>query len=161
MKHNLEFLKADIQDELKKLELLKSEFQKISDQILKEVKQIPYYDRAAVGYYLHNFYNGCESIFTSIAGFFENDLGDRSWHRDLLKRMKLEISGYRPAVIDEKLFQILNDFRAFRHKFRHAYAFELDWEKERLVALKFDLASELIQKQVLEFLDKLFEIEDK
>ena len=104
----------------------------------------------------------CSSdLFTSIAGFFENDLGDRSWHRDLLKRMKLEISGYRPAVIDEKLYQILNDFRAFRHKFRHSYAFELDWEKERLVALKFELASKLLRKQVLGFLDKLIEIEEK
>jgi len=75
--------------------------------------------------------------------------------------MKLEISGYRPAVIDEKLYQILNDFRAFRHKFRHSYAFELDWEKERLVALKFELASKLLRKQVLGFLDKLIEIEEK
>ena len=152
MKHNLEFLKADIQDELKKLEFLKSEFHKIKDQISKEDRQLPYYDRAAIGYYLHNFTNGCESIFTSIAGFFENDLGDRSWHSDLLKRMKLEISGYRPAVIDEKLFQILNDFRAFRHKFRHADAFELDWGKERLVALKFELASELEPSRNLVFL---------
>ena len=60
MKHNLEFLKADIQDELNKLEFLKSEFYKVGDQVFKENQQIPYYDRAAVGYYLHNFYNGCE-----------------------------------------------------------------------------------------------------
>ncbi len=36
----------------------------------------------------------------AIARFFENDLGPQSWHRDLLKRMKLEIPGFRPKLID-------------------------------------------------------------
>ncbi len=161
MKHNLELLKAEIQDELKKIEFLSLEFSKITDQISKDAKQVPYYDRAAIGYYLHNFYNGCENVFRTIARFFENDLSDQSWHTDLLKRMKLKISGYRPAVIDGELYILLNDFRAFRHKFRHSYAFELDWEKEQTVALKFELATELLHKQVTVFLDKLLEIEEK
>lgn len=66
-------------------------------------------ERGGIGYYLHNFYNGCESIFRSIARYFENDIDGDSWHSDLLKRMKLEINGYRPAVISEDLYIRLQD----------------------------------------------------
>jgi hypothetical protein len=61
------------------------------------------YDRGAIGYLLHNFYNGCENNFRSIVAFFENDLGPGTWHADLLRRMRLEVPGYRPAVIDDEL----------------------------------------------------------
>ena len=33
-------------------------------------EQVPYYDRGAIGYILHSYYNGCENIFNSIARFF-------------------------------------------------------------------------------------------
>ena len=159
MKYNLEFLKADICDELEKLNMLKKEFYLIENKLNEPKEKISFYDRSAIGYYLHSFYNGCENIFKSIARFFENDLGPQTWHSDLLKRMKLNISGYRPRVIDEKLFYLLNDFRGFRHIFRHSYTFELDWEKQRLIALKFNHTFSLLNEQIENFLQKLKEIE--
>ena len=107
-----------------------------------------YYDRGIIGYLLHNFYNGCENIFRSIARFFENDLGPQSWHKDLLKRMKMEILGFRPSVINKELYLLLDDFRAFRYKFRHSYSFELEWEKEKAVAEKLRKTDALFQKQI-------------
>ena len=92
------------------------------------------------------------------ARFFENDLAARSWHSDLLKRMKLDVVGYRPRVIDAALYVLLDDFRAFRHRFRHSYTFELDWAKEKLVAEKFDQAYALLVDQVRKFLARLPEI---
>ena len=74
--------------------------------------------------------------------------------------MKLEISGYRPAVIDEELYRLLEDFRGFRHVFRHSYSFELDWEKERLVARKRRRTAAMLRDQVEEFLTLLAEIDD-
>jgi len=160
MKHNLELLKADVKDELVKIEKLAGDFRSIENKLSLSEGEIPYYDRAAIGYYLHSFYNGCENIFRSVSRFFENDLGTDSWHADLLKRMKLSIPGYRPAVIDEDLFRLLNDFRAFRHIFRHSYSFELDWEKERLVAKKFQKASVIFRQQIKHFLNNLEDIEE-
>ena len=160
MKHNLELLKADIQDELERLQRLEKEFEGIKDKIELRAENISYYDRGAIGYLLHNFYNGCENIFKLIARFFENDLGTDTWHRDLLKRMKLEIAGFRPKVIDESLYTLLDDFRAFRHKFRNTYAFELDWEREQLVARKFFKTASLLRKQVLTFIKSLDKIEN-
>lgn len=158
MKYNLELLRADIQDELEKIERLEKEFTRVDKMIGRSSSEVSYFDRGAAGYLLHNFYNGCENVFRSIARFFENDLGPQSWHKDLLKRMKLEISGYRPKVIDEELYRRLDDFRAFRHKFRHSYAFELDWEKEILVAKKFRQTSKMFKTQIKNFLNVLTEI---
>jgi hypothetical protein len=67
--------------------------------------------------------------------------------------MRLEIPGHRPAVIDDQLYRLLDDFRGFRHVFRSAYSFELDWERERLVAGRLPRAAALLRQQVSEFLD--------
>jgi uncharacterized protein YutE (UPF0331/DUF86 family) len=69
--------------------------------------------------------------------------------------MKLDVENYRPAVIDEELYLLLEDLRGFRHVFRHSYTFELDWERERLVARKFRRVAAMLRDQVEEFLDLL------
>lgn len=159
MKYNLELLKADVEDELRKLERLEEAFSAIAPKLMLASNEVGDYDRGAIGYYLHNFYNGCESIFRSISRFFENDLGPQTWHADLLKRMKLEIADYRPAVIDEELYRLLEDFRGFRHVFRHSYSFELDWDRECPVARKLPRAGALLRQQVEAFLGRLSEVE--
>jgi uncharacterized protein YutE (UPF0331/DUF86 family) len=146
-------------DELEKLQHLHDEFVLLSSKINED--DLSFYDRGAIGYYLHNFYNGCENIFTSVARFFENDLRSDSWHSDLLKRMNLEIEGFRPRLIDTELYRLLNDFRGFRHKFRHSYGFELDWEKERIVAKKLPKTYALLSKQVRFFLEQLDAIHEQ
>jgi len=153
MKYNIEFLIADIEDELLKLDQLVKEFSKHEDRLNES--DMPFYDRAAIGYFLHSFYNGCENIFKSIARFFENDLLSKSWHSDVLKRMTLEIEGYRPAVINQELYRLLDDFRGFRHKFRYSYSFELDWEKEVLVAKKLPRTHSLLKKNIGSFIIEL------
>jgi len=155
MNHNVELLKADIQDELSKIEKIYLEFQDLKPKLAMNGKQITNFDKAAIGYYLHNFYNGCENIFKSIARFFENDLQAESWHRDLLKRMKLTIKDFRPAVINEELYLLLEDFRGFRHKFRYCYSFELDWERMKVVADKFEPAWKKLQLQLKDFMLEL------
>ncbi len=153
-------LKADVADELRKIERLEAAFGEAEQKLALPPDEVGAYDRAAIGFFLHNFYNGCENIFKAIARFLENDLGPQTWHADLLKRMKLEIKGYRPAVIDEELYMLLEDFRGFRHVFRHSYSFELDWERERMVARKLRRASALLRAQVGALLGRLDAIQD-
>jgi uncharacterized protein YutE (UPF0331/DUF86 family) len=131
MKAKLELLKADLKDELANI------------------------DRAAIGYYLHSFYNGSEAMFESIARFFENDVGKESWHSNLLKRMKLDIEGIRPAVIDDELYTLLNNYRGFRHVFRHSYSFELDWEREKGLAQQLPEVARQLSSQIRDFMGKL------
>lgn len=148
---------SDIQYELAKLDTLVQDFMTVQNKL--EIDKLPIYDRAAIGYYIHCYYNGCENIFCSIARFFENDLGSDTWHSDVLKRMKLKIDGYRPSVISEELFVMLNEFRGFRHVFRHSYTFELDWEKESIVAKKLIQAHAMLRTQITVFLKELEKID--
>jgi len=159
MKYDFELLKADISNELANIISLEAEFSKVGNMLSLPAEKVPYYDRGAIGYILHSFYNGCENIFHSIARFFENDLGPQSWHRDLLKRMKLEIPGFRPKLIDEEVYRLLDDFRAFRHKFRHSYSFNLDWERECIVARKLPLTAKKFKMQVNGFLKNLEQVD--
>lgn len=73
--------------------------------------------------------------------------------------MKLKVEQYRPAVIDEELYLLLEDFRGFRHVYRHSYSFELDWDRERLVALKLRRAVALLRGQVEALLARLWELD--
>ena len=158
MKYSIALLKSDIRDELEKLYKLEKAFQGVQEKLSLDKHQVPAYDRGAIGYILHSFYNGCENIFRSIARFFENDVEPQTWHRNLLKRMKYKVEGYRPRVIDDSLFQLLDDFRGFRHKFRHSYSYELDWEKEKLVAAKLPDTYKLLHRQINEFLETIDQI---
>ena len=151
MKINL--LISDIQEDLKKIEKLKQEY----DYFFKLIgnKEPDTYQKAVIGFYLHNFYNACENIFISIAKVFENQVDEASWHKDILKRMKLSIEDIRPPVISEDLYFLLDDFRSFRHVFRHIYSSELDWEKEKIVADKFDNTVEKFKQEINSFIDFL------
>ena len=82
-------------------------------------------DTVYAGYLLHNFYTAFEDLMREVARTFENTVDDTTrYHRELLKRMKLNVAGIRPALVSEASFRILDELRAFRHVFRHAYGFE-------------------------------------
>jgi len=88
-------------------------------------------------------YTAVEDMLKSIAVTFENNIDSpQSYHIELLKRMKLDITDIRPAVISENSFKILDKLRAFRHFIRHAYDYELD--KDELI---------LLQKKIVESFD--------
>jgi len=50
------------------------------------------------------------------------------WHAELLELMSRR-GPRRGAVISPDLQRRLRQYLAFRHFFRHAYTFELDWSK--------------------------------
>ena len=115
-------------------------------------------EKAAIGYNLHNFYNGCENVFRMISDYYENNLSAGRFHKDLLERMTLEIPKIRPRVITDELFECLSEFLAFRHRFRHMYSFEINWEREKIVLGKFELAYGMFVKETNLFLAMLEEL---
>jgi hypothetical protein len=91
------------------------------------------FDYVALAYTIVNLYNLMENYCLRIAKCFENNVDKLTWHRDLIKRMSLEIDGIRPALLDGKDVPMIDELRAFRHVFRHIYQSELDVEKLKLV----------------------------
>ena len=45
-----------------------------------------------IAYRLHSLYIAFENIFRNIAASFENHLDQAGWHRQLLQRMRLDLS---------------------------------------------------------------------
>ena len=78
---------------------------------------------------LHSFYNGLENIFEIIAKNIDGNVpsGNKS-HQELLHQMASE-NNIRSEVINENLYMQLREYATFRHFYRHAYSFQLNWEK--------------------------------
>ena len=82
-----------------------------------------------LGSVLHSFYNGLENIFEIIAKNIDGNVpnGNKS-HQELLHQMASE-NGMRNEIINEELYLKLREYATFRHFYRHAYSFQLNWEK--------------------------------
>lgn len=79
-------------------------------------------------------YCAFEDLFEVVAGTFENQIGEEGrYHIELLRQLTVAIEGVRPALLSPECYRFLDNLRAFRHFFRHAYSFELDERKVRLV----------------------------
>ena len=78
---------------------------------------------------LHSFYTGVENLFKRVAVELDGQPPQgEAWHRDLLLRMKTTGTN-RPALLSTELHDTLLDYLRFRHVFRNAYSFDLDWQK--------------------------------
>jgi ribonuclease HepT-like protein len=106
-----------------------------------------------VAYRLHALYTAFENLFRSVALAFENELRERTgWHRELLQRMKLDLTPIRPAVIDEAAYEKLDELLRFRHFFRTAYGVPLDPARLQLAVDKALDLEPLYQPQIERFL---------
>jgi uncharacterized protein YutE (UPF0331/DUF86 family) len=146
---------AILQGELKKQY---AEIDKIYSKIDRKAKEDLSDDNIleSLGYQLHNLYCAYEDLFKVIADFFENNIEEGlSYHRELLWRMSISIEGIRPSLVSEESYQLLSDLRAFRHFFRHAYSYELDPDKLKLVLKKAIKLKSNFKPDLDTFLDKL------
>lgn len=122
-------LKALIEDELAALDRIVLEMQ---DGVGSLEEPPSSFGLNALASYLHQFYTGCERILERIATTIDGALpGGAFSHANLLAQMTQEHPGIRSAVLDEALWLRLQDYLAFRHFFRHAYGYTLEWAKLR------------------------------
>ncbi len=126
-KESLAILRAEIRAQVEEIEGI---YARLEDRKRKK-------DKAAmesVGYQLHNLYCAFEDLFKIVAETFENHIQDKSkYHLELLKRMAISIEGVRPRLLSQESFPLLDNLRSFRHLFRHAYSYELDERKLKIV----------------------------
>ena len=112
----------------------------------------------STGYQLHNLYCAFEDLFKIAADAFENHIQDESqYHIELLRRMTMSIEEVRPPLLSTESYQLLDALRAFRHFFRHAYTYELDERKVRIVLEDAIKLRELYRQDIERFLDSFEE----
>jgi len=86
--------------------------------------------KRTAGGIVHDFYSGAERIFRYIAIRVDEDLPvGAHWHVHWLRRMTTDIATVRPAVLQRETARRLEEYLRFRHLFRHAYGFDLEWER--------------------------------
>jgi len=106
---------------------------------------------SALAALLHSFYTGVENIFKRVAVELDGEpvRGD-SWHRELLLRMKSPTAN-RPALLSGELHDSLNEYLRFRHVFRNAYSFDLDWHKMAPLVLRLEETFAMLERALNEF----------
>ncbi|MEW6102644.1 MAG: hypothetical protein AB1630_02305 [bacterium] len=143
----LAILKAEIDAEKREIENIYTKLKKRSYE--KGESGIE-----SIGYQLHNLYCAFEDLFKIIANAFENYIQDKGqYHIELLKRMTIPIEGVRPALLSQESYILLDNLRSFRHFFRHAYSYELDARKVKIVMEDATKLKEIYQKDIHTFLD--------
>ena len=92
-------------------------------------------ERTALGSVLQSFYTGVESIFETLAKRVDRDLpAGEGWRKELLSRMTRG-AGVRGPVISDDTADLLEPYLGFRHVYRHAYSFLLEWSQMRKLVL--------------------------
>lgn len=136
----------DIDDIFTKYELL---FANVKQHIPDNI------ELAALGTVLHSFYNGVEGIFLLVAKHFDNNIpGGLTWHQSLLNQM-VTATGTRGRLISPDTASILAAYLKFRHFFRHAYSFMLDWVHLKQLTEDLDSVWVTVRKDIVAFCDSL------
>lgn len=120
-------IKEQIEFKINDIDKLFFEYDLIFRKIETETPDL--FDMTILGSVLHSFYNGLENIFEIIAKNIDKNVptGNKS-HQELLHQMASE-NGIRNEIITEGLYLKMREYVTFRHFYRHAYSFQLNWEK--------------------------------
>ncbi|HHT9144153.1 MAG: hypothetical protein Q7J76_03305 [Candidatus Brocadiaceae bacterium] len=149
-KGKLTVLKADIDAQIREIETIYAKL----DERRQEENRLTGIE--SIAYQLHNLYCAFEDLFKIIANTFENNIQDKaSYHMELLKRMAISIEGIRPSLVSQESYALLDNLRSFRHLFRHAYSYELDIRKVRIVLDDAMKLREIYRKDTNIFLGNL------
>lgn len=140
----LEVLERNIQADLRTIEGLYGELGEPELGESEEQERL-----IVIAYRLHGLYSAFENIFRNISSAFENHRDPSGWRRQLLRRMRLDLSPVRPAVIDESAYDKLEELRRFRHVFRTNYGTRLDPLRLQL-ALRRTLELKPVYRQQIE-----------
>jgi hypothetical protein len=114
-------LAARLRAELQDLERVVARVEQLSRKAA-ERDDPDYCDGVALN--LHGFYAGVERLLEMVTREIDGAMPQGpDWHREILSQCSIDLPGARPAVIDTATRAALDEYRAFRHLVRNAYAF--------------------------------------
>lgn len=147
-------LERKIQEDLGRIEKI---YEDLGEPALEE--GTPRETVIVAAYRLHNLYSAFENVFRNIAAAFENHLGPDGWHRQLLQRMRLDLTPLRPAVVDDEAYEKLDELLRFRHLFRTGYGVDLDPLRLQIVLSKARQLRPIYRQQMERFLEHVSSLE--
>jgi hypothetical protein len=112
---------------------------------------------SALGAFLHSLYTGMENLFRRVVIELGGSLPrGEAWHRRLLQEM-MEPTSERLPLLSTELGDQLKPYLQFRHVFRQAYSFQLQWEKMAPLVLNSELLFTRICAEIAAFSTKMNE----
>jgi hypothetical protein len=95
-------------------------------------------ETAALGLFLHSFYNGIENIIKCIIREKYGKLpSGNKWHKELLDLSFIKNNDQK-ALFSDTLKVVLDDYLSFRHFIRNTYSFKITWERMEHLILDID-----------------------
>jgi hypothetical protein len=124
----IQALATDLELELGLMQRLEQDILFVQQEIQRDPERANlFYEVQALK--LHNFYTGCERIFSLIVSEFNGGKPSGfDWHQRLLQRMTVA-QQERPLVISAETAQRLKEYLGFRHVVRNVYGFDLDIDR--------------------------------
>lgn len=135
---------------IQEIDRLFKEYELVFEKV--NTQEIDLFDMTVLGSVLHSFYNGLENIFEIIAKNIDGSLpsGNKS-HQQLLQQMNTT-NTIRSEVITSETFNLLKEYATFRHFYRHAYSFQLNWEKMKPLVDNIFTTWEKVKQDLIAFI---------
>ena len=144
-------VKEQIEFKINDIDKLFSEYELIFEKIKTATPDL--FDMTILGSVLHSFYSGLENIFEIIAKNVDGNVpsGNKS-HQELLLQMTTD-TDKRTKVLSEDTYVELRVYATFRHFYRHAYSFQLNWEKMQPLIDNLFIVWDKVKSDLEEFIN--------
>jgi hypothetical protein len=120
-------LRAKIVFEISQIDKLLYDSKPLVD--LCKIKIPDFIEMSAAALILHSFYNGIENILVLIFKYYDERLPiGNKWHMELLDKAFISEKN-RKQIFNNEIQETLEEYLKFRHFIRHAYGFQLEWER--------------------------------
>jgi hypothetical protein len=120
-------LKVKIAFEISQIDKLLNDSKPLFD--LCKLKIPDFIEMSAAALVLHSFYNGIENILVLIFKYYDEQLPkSNKWHMELLDKAFTSEEN-RKRIFNNEIQKTLEEYLKFRHFIRHAYGFQLEWER--------------------------------
>lgn len=123
--------------------------------IFKDEQHRDVRDAVLLAEILTNSYTCIETLLFRIARVFENHLDAHQWHKELLRKMRLDVPNIRQAVLSKESYLLLDELRRFRHFKRYYYDFDYDWSRLDYLKSVYEKLVPVIERDLDNFVDFL------
>ncbi|MDR2716662.1 MAG: hypothetical protein LBB89_01155 [Treponema sp.] len=109
-------------------------------------------ETAALGLFLHSFYNGIENIIKFIIKEEYGKLpSGNKWHKELLDLCFMKTNDHK-ELFSEELKIVLDDYLSFRHFIRNTYSFKIKWERMEYLILNIEKNWNDIKTEIINYI---------
>ena len=144
-------LKAKVLFEISQIDKLLNDSKPLLN--LCKIKVPDFIELSACAMVLHSFYNGIENILILIFKYYGKHLPNSSkWHIELLDRAFVTDEN-RKQIFANELQKQLDEYLRFRHFVRHAYGFQLEWERMENLINRIEYFWENIKGNINNFIE--------